>query len=62
MMRIWANNPEWFDEYAERKALEGWFGPDIQKQVEEGELCGYELWALDDGHLAEMALERFCGL
>jgi hypothetical protein len=45
-MSIWSDDPEWFDEWIENRALDGRFGDTIKKQVEEGELPGYELWNL----------------
>ena len=62
-MSIWSDNPEVFDEWIEQYALEGNLGLEIQRKVGEGELVGWELWALPElqaqlgelGHKAEVA-------
>ena len=64
-MSLWGDNPEWFDEWIEKRALSGAFGPIIQKHVEEGELLGYELWVLPElqdrlGDLGTEATADFC--
>jgi hypothetical protein len=33
-MSIWSDNPEWFDEWLEKKALSGDFGADLQSKAE----------------------------
>ncbi len=47
-MSIWADNPEYFDEWIENQALKGRFGAEIQAAVESGDLPGYELWGRKD--------------
>jgi hypothetical protein len=62
-MSIWSDNPEWFDEWIEERALDGKFGSVIQGRVERGELAGYELWAMHDldprGELGTWATEDY---
>jgi len=35
-MSVWADNPEWFDEWVEKQALKGRFGPAKQAEAEAG--------------------------
>ena len=62
-MNVWAENPEWFDEWVEKRAIEGRFGPEIQRLVEDGELEGYELWSRagfdPKGDFGSQALQDF---
>ena len=57
-MSVWGDNPEWFDEWLERRALDGKLGGAIQAIAQNGEFRGYEWWDKVDtkGHLAQMAL------
>lgn len=60
-MSIWAENPEFFDEWIEEQALDGRFGDDIQKKIENGDMEPYDLWDLDkDGKLGSEAMGAFC--
>jgi hypothetical protein len=58
-MSMWAENPEWFDEWLEKQAMTGRFGEEIRKQVIEGEVLGYELWPklLEDERYPGLARE-----
>ena len=63
-MSIWSDNPEWFDEWIEKQALEGKFGEEIKKKVEDGRVVGSDLWAMKDidpnGKLGSQATEDYC--
>ena len=63
-MSIWSDDPDWFDEWIEQRAMEGQFGQQIKAKVEEGGLLGYELWAMKDidpkGDLGTRATEDYC--
>jgi hypothetical protein len=69
-MSIWSDNPEWFDEWIETEAMDGRFGEELRKKVENGDLVGYELWDLDgkgklpgiknDGSLGSEASTAYC--
>lgn len=62
-MSIWSDDPEYFDEWIEREAMKGRFGAEIQAQVENGDLMGYELWAMKGidpkGDLGSKAMEDY---
>ena len=45
---IWADNPEWFDEWIEEQALDGRFGEEIRIKIDNGEIEPYDLWGLLD--------------
>lgn len=61
-MSVWSENPEWFDEWIIEKALDGYFGEDVQSKVENDEIQSYDLWELDkDGKLGAEAMTVFCG-
>lgn len=45
-MSLFSDNPEWFDEWIERRALDGDFGVVIRDKVEEGTLIGSDLWEM----------------
>jgi hypothetical protein len=47
-MSVWSDDPEFFDEWIEKRALEGKLGPTIQQDVEAGILAGYEIWSIPD--------------
>ena len=63
-MSIWSDDPEYFDEWILRRALEGQLGQDLQRKAEEGEIEGYEIWAMKDidpqGKLGSQATEDYC--
>ena len=56
-MSIWGDNPEWFDEWIEQKALAGEFGEEVRLAVESGDMTADDLWKdhLDLGGDAELA-------
>ena len=62
-MSIWSDNPEWFDSWIEQQALNGRFGSEVQAKVNEGALCGWELWATPgidlDGKLGSEACQAY---
>ncbi len=61
-MSIWGNDPEWFDNWIEQKALAGEFGEDVRLAVEREDTTADDLWKdhLDLGSDAELAYcERF---
>jgi hypothetical protein len=59
-MSFWSDNPEWFDEWIFEKALDGYFGKEIQVKAENDEIQGYDLWDLDkDGKLGSEASTAF---
>ena len=43
-MSLWDENPEWFDEWLEQRALEGEFGEELKQQAQAGEFVAYEQW------------------
>jgi hypothetical protein len=43
-MSRWADDPEYFEEWIEHRAMDGEFGEEIAAKVENGDLLGYELW------------------
>jgi hypothetical protein len=63
-MSIWSDDPEFFDEWVEKQALKGRFGPEIQALVENDELPGYELWNRKDfdpkGDFGCEAMQDYC--
>ncbi len=61
-MSIWSDDPEWFDEWLERKALEGDFGPELQKKAEDGNFFDDDMWDLldKDGKLGQEATADYC--
>ena len=63
-MSIWSDDPEWFDEWIERQAMRGRFGPEIKAAVEAGNLAGYEIWAMPEidpkGDLGSKATQDYC--
>ncbi|KKM83135.1 hypothetical protein LCGC14_1312480 [marine sediment metagenome] len=61
-MGIWSDNPEWFDEWLEQRALGGQFGKELQQQAETGDFVAYEQWGvLDvDGSLGSQAMDDYC--
>ena len=61
-MSIWRENPEWFDEWLEERALAGEFGEQLQQQAEAGDFIACEQWALLDtnGSLGAQAEEDYC--
>jgi hypothetical protein len=62
MSRLWANNPEFFDEWLEGEALKGRFGTEKQRQAEEGIFNeDYKEWSrLDtDGKLSSETTADF---
>ena len=58
-MSLWHDNPEWFDEWIEKQALDGRFGPEIKRHVEQGEMLGSDLWDMSLGtpELADLGRE-----
>jgi hypothetical protein len=62
-MNVWAENPEWFDEWVEQRALEGKFGAEIKRGVENGTIVGSELWSRagfdPKGDFGSQALQDF---
>ena len=65
-MSICSDDPEYFDEWIERRAVDGWFGAEIKAKVENGDLPGYELWPMldklgfDIGQLGGEASANYC--
>ena len=61
-MSIWRENPEWFDEWLEQRALAGQFGKQLQQQAEAGDFVAYEQWYLldTDGSLGAQAIDDYC--
>jgi hypothetical protein len=43
-MSHWSDNPEYFDEKFAEMAMRGDFGPEMKRQVDEGELCNCEIY------------------
>jgi hypothetical protein len=43
-MSVWGDNPEWFDEWLEKRALEGRFGLEVQARAEAGDFEAYMEW------------------
>lgn len=63
-MSIWSDDPEYFDGWIEKQAMNGRFGEEIRVKVENGDLAGYEIWAMKDidpkGDLGSQATEDYC--
>jgi hypothetical protein len=61
-MSIWSDDPEWFDEWLEKQALKGRFGPRFQFEAEQGNFEASEQWTkLDvDGKLRQEAMSDYC--
>lgn len=54
-MSHWADNVEWFDSWILNYARKGNLGPEIQGQVERGELEAYQIWPkLKNGQLLKV--------
>jgi len=58
-MSVWGNDPEWFDNWIEQKALDGEFGEEVQRKVESEELTADDLWK-DHLDLGKDAMESYC--
>ncbi len=61
-MSIWSDDPEFFDEWIEKQALNGRFGPEAQKQAEDGDFDVSEAWNKLDvgGKLGSEATADYC--
>ncbi|MCK5016260.1 MAG: hypothetical protein KAS32_04235 [Candidatus Peribacteraceae bacterium] len=61
-MNMWAENPEWFDEWIWEQALDGRLGEEIRLKCENEEIEAYDLWDYDkDGKLGGEAQGEFMG-
>jgi len=62
-MSIWSDDPEYFDEWIEQRALKGDFGEEIKTKVLNGDLMGGDLWAMKEldplGELNRQACEDY---
>jgi hypothetical protein len=63
-MSLWSDDPEWFDEWIEKQAINGRFGDAIRIAVEEAGMPGWEIWAMPDidpeGKLGSEAMQDYC--
>ena len=61
VMSIWSEDPEWFDEWLEQRALEGRFGDEIREIAEAGNFAAWEWWDRLDvkGELGQEAMTAY---
>jgi hypothetical protein len=59
-MNVWAENPEWFDDWIIENALEGRLGDEAEKLAQDEDVDPSKLWDLDKtGQWADRAMEDF---